>query len=157
MTDAQNRPMPKGAGSADNMVLTLSVGDQTCGLPVLSVRDVLGATKLTPIPLAPGQVAGSLNLRGRIVTAVDLRRRLGIAERPAGAQAMSVVVEHQGELYSLQADQVGEVITVDPADRLANPPTLSPAWHEFSLGVHRLDQDLLVLLSVERVIEARVS
>ncbi len=113
-TDSQSRgPAAVNAAAlalgtdAAQMVLTLTVASQLCGVPVLAVRDVLGPQTITRIPLAPPEVAGSLNLRGRIVTAVDLRRRLMLAPRPAGARPMSVVVEHQGELYSLLADQVG--------------------------------------------------
>jgi purine-binding chemotaxis protein CheW len=106
------------------MMLTLTVAGQLCGVPVLSVRDVLGAQVITRIPLAPREVAGSLNLRGRIVTAVDLRSRLGLPAREAGEGAMSVVVEVGGELYSLLADQVGEVLSLNAGERSPNPPTL---------------------------------
>jgi len=159
-TDSQS--MGRAAGNAAalglgtdaaQMVLTLTVASQLCGVPVLAVRDVLGPQTITRIPLAPPEVAGSLNLRGRIVTAVDLRRRLMLAPRPAGQRPMSVVVEHQGELYSLLADQVGEVLNLSPAERAANPPTLDPEWKEVSLGVHRLGDNLLVVLDVERLMQ----
>jgi purine-binding chemotaxis protein CheW len=136
-------------GDASQMVLTLTVAGQLCGVPVLAVRDVLGPQTITRIPLAPPEVAGSLNLRGRIVTAVDLRRRLSLPPRPAGERPMSVVVEHQGELYSLLADQVGEVLSLSPGERAANPPTLDASWKEVSLGVHRLGEALLVVMDVE--------
>jgi purine-binding chemotaxis protein CheW len=140
------------AADAAQMVLTLTVAGQLCGVPVLSVRDVLGVQSITPIPLAPREVAGSLNLRGRIVTAVDLRARLGLAPLGAARGAMSVVVELGGELYSLLADEVGEVLSLDAAERAANPPTLDPTWRDVSLGVHRLGERLLVLLDVERLL-----
>ena len=99
MGEAQGRGAPAlrdAAGLADEaaeMFLTLTVAGQLCGVPVLAVRDVLGAQAITRIPLAPAEVAGSLNLRGRIVTAIDLRRRLGLALREEGTRgAMSVVV-----------------------------------------------------------------
>lgn len=140
------------AGDAAQMVLTLTVAGQLCGVPVLSVRDVLGVQAITPIPLAPREVAGSLNLRGRIVTAVDLRLRLGLPPREEARGAMSVVVEIGGELYSLLADQVGEVLSLPLEERAPNPPTLDPAWRDVSLGVHRLGGSLLVLLDVERLL-----
>ncbi len=141
-----------GADAA-SMVLTLTVAGQLCGVPVLSVRDVLGPQTITRIPLAPAEVAGSLNLRGRIVTAIDLRRRLQLAERAADQKPMSVVVDHQGELYSLLADQVGDVLSLNHAERAANPPTLEPFWKEVSLGVHRLGESLLVILDVDRLMQ----
>ncbi len=138
---------------AAEMVLTLTVADQLCGVPVLAVRDVLGAQTITRIPLAPPEVAGSLNLRGRIVTAVDLRRRLGLPPRPQGEAGMSVVVEQRdGELYSLLVDQVGEVVPLPRADRAPNPPTLDPVWQECAAGVHRLGERLVILLDVERLL-----
>ena len=136
-------------GQAGGMMLTLTVAGQLCAVPVLAVRDVLGPQTITPIPLAPREVAGSLNLRGRIVTAVDLRRRLSLPPRPPTEKPMSVVVEHQGELYSLLADQVGEVLSLSPGERAANPPTLDASWKEVSLGVHRLGESLLVVMDVE--------
>jgi purine-binding chemotaxis protein CheW len=135
------------------LVLTLTVGGQPCGVPVLAVRDVLGAQGITPIPLAPPEIEGAMNLRGRIVTAVDLRRRLGLPAREAGTKPMSIVVEQGGELYSMLADVVGEVVPLVAADRQPNPPTLDPAWREVSRGVHRRDGQLLILLDVERLLE----
>src|SRR6476620_563847 len=88
-------PPPARGDEAEEVFLTLTVAGQLCGVPVLAVRDVLGPQAITRIPLAPQEVAGSLNLRGRIVTAIDLRRRLGLPPRDGGAigaGAMSVVV-----------------------------------------------------------------
>lgn len=148
---AADAPPPTATAEAAGMVLTLTVAGQLCGIPVLMVRDVLGLQALTRIPLAPAEVAGSLNLRGRIVTAIDLRTRLGLPPRPPGQAAMSVVVETGGELYSLLADQVGEVLSPDPAERSPNPATLDEGWRAVALGVHRLGDQLLVLLDVERL------
>ena len=140
------------ADEAAETYLTLTVADQLCGVPVLSVRDVLGYHAITRIPLAPPEVAGSLNLRGRIVTAIDLRRRLGLPPRSAEAKAMSVVVDRDGELYSLLADAVGDVLPLPLDQRAANPPTLDPLWREVSTGVHRLGERLVILLDVERIL-----
>ncbi len=135
-----------------DLMLTLTVGGQLCGVPVLLVRDVLGTQSITPIPLAPGEIAGAMNLRGRIVTAVDLRRRLGLPPRDAGAQPMSIVVEHGGELYSMLADTVGDVVPLSSSDRAPNPPTLDALWRDVSRGVHRSDGQLLIVLDVERLL-----
>jgi purine-binding chemotaxis protein CheW len=142
----------QAAVAETDLVLTLTVAGQPCGVPVLVVRDVLGPQTITRIPLAPPEVAGGLNLRGRIVTAVDLRRRLGLPPRTSDAQPMSIVVEDGGELYSMLADAVGEVVPLHAADAVANPPTLDPIWREVSRGVHRRDGQLLILLDVERVL-----
>ena len=147
-------PPTRAALGADaaHMVLTLTVAGQLCGVPVLSVRDVLGVQAITPIPLAPVEVAGSLNLRGRIVTAVDLRARLGLPPRQTGKGPMSVVVEVGGELYSLLADEVGEVLSLASEERAANPPTLDTLWRDVSLGVHRQGGSLLVIFDVDKLL-----
>ena len=109
---------------------------------------------LPRIPLAPSEVAGALNLRGRIVTAIDVRQRLRLPPRENNeGQQMSVVVEHHGEHYSLLIDSVGEVLSV-PGDRYErNPATLNPRWREVSAGIYRLDGELLVVLDVERLLD----
>jgi len=133
--------------------VTATVAGQLFGIPVLSVQDVLGAQRLARIPLAPQEVAGALNLRGRIVTAIDLRKRLGMPESDEPQSGMSIVVEHANELYSLLIDSVGEVLNL-PADRYEpHPPTLDPRWREVSGGIYRLDGQLLVILEVDRVLE----
>jgi purine-binding chemotaxis protein CheW len=149
------RPAPPvGArpDAEDDVFLTLTVAGQGCAVPVLLVRDVLGPQAITRIPLAPPEIAGSLNLRGRIVTAVDLRLRLGLPPREAATAPMSVVVEQSGELYSLQVDEVGEVVPLPAAGFEPNPPTLDPFWRDVSRGVHRQEDRLVIALEVDRVL-----
>ncbi|HYZ24386.1 MAG TPA: chemotaxis protein CheW [Rhodopila sp.] len=150
MSDVLDRPDTHV--SDDRQVLvTLTVANQLCGVPVLAVRDVLGEQAITRIPLAPPEIAGSLNLRGRIVTAIDLRRRLNLPPAPAGQRRMSVVAEQGGELYALLVDQVSEVMSLDAATFERNPPTLEPNWAAFSTGIFRLDGRLLVVLDVAKL------
>ena len=140
-------------GSGENRdYVTMSIGGQLFGIPVLKVQDVLGTQTITRVPLAPVEVAGSLNLRGRIVTAVDVRLRLGLPKRDADKAAMSVVVEHENELYSLLVDSVGEVLSLESRDYQRNPPTLNPRLREFSDGIYRLNDSLLVVLSVSSLL-----
>lgn len=136
----------------DRQFVTLTVADQLCGVPVLGVRDILGEQVITRIPLAPPEVAGSLNLRGRIVTAIDLRRRLGLPSAPPGAKRMSVVAEQGGELYALLVDQVSEVMRVSAGAFERNPPTLPALWARFSTGIYRLEDQLLVVLDVGKLL-----
>ena len=137
---------------AASMFVTMTVRGQLCGIPVLSVRDIIVTQKMTRIPLAPPEIAGSMNLRGRIVTAIDLRRRLHLPARDSGEAGMSVVVERQGELYSRVVDSVREVIEFDEHQIEANPPTLAAGWREFSSGIYRMASELLVVLNTERVL-----
>lgn len=132
--------------------VTVMIDGQWFGIPVLTVQDVLGPQYIAPIPLAPPEVAGSLNLRGRIVTAIDPRVRLGLPKRDDEKPGMSVVVEHEGELYSLLIDGVGDVLDL-PADRFErNPTTLTTRWREISAGIYRLDERLLVVMDVARLL-----
>ena len=136
--------------------VTITIGDQWFGVPVLTVQDVLDAQAITSIPLAPVEVAGALNLRGRIVTAIDVRRRLGLPPREDNAHSMSVVVDQGGELYSLIVDSVGEVLSLSAADFERNPSTLDPVWQEVSAGVYQLEGKLLLVLDVEQLLKISV-
>ena len=143
----------QGAQAAHNDVVSMTVAGQLFGIPVNSVQDVLGTQRITRVPLAPGEVAGSLNLRGRIVTAIDLRLRLGLDRREKGQNSMSIVVEQNGELYSLIVDSVGEVLSLEGAAYERNPPTLDPRWRDFSDGIYRLNGSLLVVLDVSQLLQ----
>jgi purine-binding chemotaxis protein CheW len=139
---------------ANNEYVTVRLADQLLGIPVLGVHDVLRPQAITPTPLAPDWVAGVLNLRGRIVTAINLRARLGLPKRSdADGRGMSIVVEYRGEPYSLLIDRVGEVLTLDDAEMERNPVTLDPVWRQISAGIFRLDKELMVVLAVEQVLE----
>jgi len=140
------------AGETQDFV-TMTIDGQLFGIPVLTVQDILGQQKITRIPLAPPEVAGSLNLRGRIVTAIDVRLRLGLTPRAPGVQAMSVVVDHRGESYSLLVDAVGEVLSLKSSDYERNPPTLDARWRDFSDGIYRLNGQLLVVLDVAQLLQ----
>lgn len=155
-----SRSMDKGAASAaaadtfgeSEDFVTFTIADQLFGIPVLKVQDVLSAHNITRIPLAPPEIAGSLNLRGRIVTAMDVRLRLGLPPRERET-SMSIVAEHEGELYSLMVDAVGEVLALKSTEWERNPPTLDPKFREYSLGIYRLDGKLLVVLDVNRLLD----
>lgn len=134
--------------------LTLRINGQLFGVPILQVQDVLGQQNVTRIPLAPPQVAGSLNLRGRIVTAVDVRTCLGLPHVEGISKKMSVVVENDTELYSLIIDQVGDVLSLPDAQFENTPATLDPTWRSVALGVYRLDGELLVILDVPKLLNS---
>ena len=123
------------------------------GIDVSMIQDVLGPQSLTPVPLAPPEVAGVLNLRGRIVTAIDLRRRLGIATAASFETSTHVVIDHNGELYSILVDGIGDVQRHSPALFEPDVSTLGPTWREVAAGMYALDRGLLVVLDVERVLD----
>lgn len=129
--------------------VTVIIGEQLFGLPISKVQDVFSPDRLTRVPLAPREVAGVLNLRGRIVTAIDMRIRLGLPPLEAGRVPMAVGIDHEGEAYGLMIDQVGEVMKLQASGREPNPANLDSRWAAISDGVHRLDGQLLVVLDVE--------
>ena len=132
--------------------VTATIGGQLLGLPILRVQDVFVPERVTRVPLAPPEIAGVLNLRGRIVTLIDLRRRLGLDVGDAPA-AMAIGIESRGESYGLLIDAIGEVMKLDEAAREANPVNLDPALARVCAGIHRLDGQLLLLLDVDRVLD----
>ncbi|WP_442917152.1 chemotaxis protein CheW [Magnetovibrio sp. PR-2] len=184
--------------------VTFNIAGQLFGIPVLIVQDILLPENIASIPLAPPEVRGSINLRGRIVTVVDVRVRLGLerreihreiteedeapelelieggtAEAPETPEVtetvegedgvdvsaheavkrkkrdhmMGVTVEQQNELYTLLVDSVGDVIGLAKDSYEGNPSTLDPVWREFASGVYRLDNNLMVVLDVERLLD----
>ena len=138
-------------GESEEFV-TMTIFDQLFGIPVLQVQDVLGPQDINKIPLAPPEVAGSLNLRGRIVTAIDIRKRLGLPNREPGDEGMNVVVEHGTELYSLVIDTVGEVLSLPTSDFERNPSNLDEIWRDVTAGIYQLDGKLMVVIDIDRLL-----
>ena len=133
--------------------VTAVIGGQLFGLPILRVQDVFAPERLTRVPLAPSEIAGVLNLRGRIVTLIDMRRRLGLGERDDDVPAMAVGVEARGESYGLLIDSVGEVLKLDDMACEPNPTNLDPRLASVSTGIYRLDGQLLMVLDVDSVLD----
>ena len=134
--------------------VTAMIGGQLFGLPILRVQDVFLPERITRVPLAPTEVAGVLNLRGRIVTLIDMRRSLGLEESTGKGQRMAIGVERGGESYGLLIDSVGEVLKLDDTAREPNPINLDPRLARVSLGIHRLEGQLLMVVDVDRVLDA---
>lgn len=132
--------------------VTATVARQRFGLPIRRVQDVFVPDRITRVPLAAPEVAGLLNSRGRIVTLIDVRRRLGFDVFDAAAQPMAIGVDARGESYGLLVDTVGEVLTLNDRDRAANPVNLDPRLAEVVVGIHRLDDELLLLIDVDRLL-----
>jgi len=136
--------------------VTFFVDNQMFGIPVLHVQDILTPDKIASIPLAPAEVRGSINLRGRIVTVIDVRVRLGLGKRGDSKHGnMGVTVEQDHELYTLLVDRIGDVVAMSNDLFEKNPGTLASTWREFSEGVYRLDDKLMVILDIERMLNIR--
>jgi len=133
--------------------VTVMLDGQLFGLPISRVQDVFMPDRLTRVPLSSPEIAGVLNLRGRIVTAIDLRRRLGFPPRSDRRPPMAVGIERAGESYGVLIDSVGEVMKLAEETREPNPVNLDARLARVSAGVHRLDGQLLVILDVDRVLD----
>lgn len=150
MTIASNENTEMGA---TNEFVTVHIDGQLFGLPIEQVEDVFMPEAITEVPLSNPEVAGVLNLRGRIVTAIDMRKRLRLPKRNDGGPPMAVGIEYLQESYGLIIDRVGEVLRLGRATFEKNPANLDVRWSSISAGVHRLDGQLLVLLDVERILD----
>lgn len=136
--------------------VTFTVAGQLFGIPVMQVQDILVPGRIAPVPLAPPEVRGAINLRGRIVTVIDMHRRLGLPDGSgAPSDAMGVTVECGRELYTLLVDSVGDVIGLPAHLREPNPTTLERLWLEFADGVFALPDELMVVLDAERLLRIR--
>jgi purine-binding chemotaxis protein CheW len=120
------------------------------GVEVETVQEVIRHLEMTGVPLAPEVVAGLINLRGQIVTAIDLRRRLGVAGRRAGELPMNVVVRTGDGAVSLLVDEIGDVVEVEEKDFEKAPDTLSSTSRELIRGVYKLKKELLLVLDTQR-------
>jgi purine-binding chemotaxis protein CheW len=141
------------ADGAITEFVTAMIGGQLFGLPISRVQDVFMPERLTRVPLSSGDVAGVLNLRGRIVTAIDMRARLGLPKNDDGKPPMAIGVDLRGESYGLLIDSIGEVLKLPDNGREVNPVNLDPRMAKMANGVHRLDGQLMVVLDVDRVLE----
>jgi len=133
--------------------VTVMIGGQLFGLPINRVQDVFMPERMARVPLASAEIAGVLNLRGRIVTAIDMHCRLGLGKRPTDRSVMAVGIEFHGESYGLLIDSVGEVLKLADNTREPVPVNLDPHLARVSSGVHRLEKQLLVVLDVDRIFD----
>lgn len=133
---------------------TFVVGDMLLGLPVDDVVEVIGSQRLTPVPLAADGVAGLLNLRGRIVAAVDVRTRVGLPAADTGLVTAHVLVRHEGEQVSLVVDRPAELLTVLAADRKDVPANVTPTLRRLLTAAYPQSGALLLVLDPQRVIAA---
>lgn len=137
--------------------LSVIVAGQMFGLPLHAVQDVFRPERMTPIPSAGAEIAGVMNLRGRIVTVLDMRARLKLPPRAANGPPMAVGIELDGESYGLIVDRVGEVLRLSPASFSPNPPNLDPRWVAVSAGVHQLDAALMIIFRIDKLLDIRGS
>ncbi|MBT5938623.1 MAG: chemotaxis protein CheW [Rhodospirillaceae bacterium] len=155
--------MAIGSGKETEDFVTFKVGAQIFGVPVLNVRDILHLEKIAFIPLAPPQVAGSINLRGQIVTVIDVRVCLGLTTQSVriddsveGEQPIGVTIEKGSDLYTLLVDEIGDVLSVADDQKEPIPNTIDPKWREYATCIYRLEGELLIVLDSDRLAESNI-
>jgi purine-binding chemotaxis protein CheW len=127
------------------------------GLDVLKVQEVIRSQHMTPVPLAPPEVCGLINLRGQIVTAIDLRGRLKLAPRRSNQEPVNVVVRTDDGAVSLLVDEIGDVLEVPESVFERPPETMDPAAREMVLGAYKLPERLLLILDTERTVDLKAA
>jgi len=135
---------------------TFFVADLFFGVDVLRVQEVLRFQYMTRVPQAPEVIEGLINLRGQIVTAIDMRRRLGLPPRAGNQAPMNMVVRTEDGAVSLLVDEIGDVLDVDSATFERPPENLDPAARDLIRGVYKLRDRLLLILDAERTVDLAV-
>jgi len=137
---------------ATSQLATFWLDGDLFGVEVEHVQEVLRSQSITRVPLAPPAVAGLINLRGQVVTAIELRERLGRPARPEGEEPVVIVVRLRGEAVSLLVDSIADVVDVDLRDFEAPPDTLDGAGRDLIRGAYKLAGRLLLALDVNRAV-----
>lgn len=132
---------------------TLTVGELFLGIDVEQIREVLRETSFTPVPMADPAIRGLINLRGQIVTAIDLRRRMGIADAGPDAATSTMVIGTAEEPLALVVDSVGDVVEVGQASFEPPPKTLKGEARRVIEGAHKLEKELLLILNLATVVD----
>lgn len=133
--------------------LTAYVNDHYLGLPIAMIQDVIGPHDITSVPLSRSAVAGILNLRGRIVTAVDMHCRFQEPGAITPAKAMGIIVESRDELFSMLVDRVEDVMTLSYSNLEKPPPTLNAVWNDVCDGVYQIKDRILIIIDPEKILD----
>jgi purine-binding chemotaxis protein CheW len=136
----------------DTQFCTFLVDGLYFGIEVRKVQEVIRFQEMTRVPLANPVIKGLINLRGQIVTAIDLRRELELSDRPAGSLPMNVVVRTSDGAVSLLVDEIGDVRNVDPGTFERPPETVSGIARELITGVYKLKERLLLVMDTDRAV-----
>jgi len=143
----------ESGSQATGQLSTFVVADLFFGVDVLRVQEVLRLQQMTRVPQAPDVIEGLINLRGQIVTAIDMRRRLRLPPRSGGETPMNLVVRTEDGVVSLLVDEIGDVLDVDSSAYELPPENLNPTAHDLIRGVYKLNDRLLLVLDTDRTVD----
>jgi len=145
--------MPQNAANALDGYFSIKVADDLFGLPVTRVQTIFRIGSVTRAPGGPRDIVGLVNLRGKIVTAVSLRRRLGLPYEEAGSGCLAIGIEHGGEAFALLVDEIGDVLSLAPDTAIAPPPHIVRGRAKFAAAYHRVAGRILPLLNIDAVFD----
>ncbi len=148
----QHEPERAAAAAASRQYSTFFLDGLYLGVEVLKVQELIRYQEMTRVPLASSVVRGLINLRGQIVTAIELRRRFDMPDRPAGQMPMNVVVRLDDVAVSLLVDEIGDVVEVNEEQFEPAPETIRGRANDLVIGVYKMAERLLLVLDVERAI-----
>ncbi|VAV92937.1 Positive regulator of CheA protein activity (CheW) [hydrothermal vent metagenome] len=152
--DASESDTPKQSTSGSTReYVTFYIDEQAFGIAVDDIREVFHPRAITRVPLAPPEIRGVLNLRGRIVTAIEVRSRLNLPPlEDDNASMMAIGIEVENEAFGLIIDRVGDVLQLSERNCEALPCNMDPIWQQVSSGVYRLEEQLLIILDIQRLL-----
>ncbi len=153
MTTNEMRTTETTIENGDRQFATFFVDGLLFGVEVLRVQEVLRYQEMTPVPRAPDVIEGLINLRGQIVTAIDVRRRLGLRAREASRTPMNMVIRCDDGAVSMLVDEIGDVLDVEQAAFEPVPENVTPSIRELTTGVYKLKDRLLLVLDVTKTID----
>jgi len=162
MSTATATPITTAAGATvhvigDQRYCTFTLGDLYLGVPVTKVQEVIRAQQRTRVPLVSSVVNGLMNLRGEIVTTIDLRRRLDLPPLADGSESMNVVIRSDDGVVSILVDEIGDVLEVGDAEFESVPATLRGTCRELVSGIYKLERSLLLILDTDRLLDIPVA
>jgi purine-binding chemotaxis protein CheW len=137
------------AGADENSYFTVFVGGEIFGLPVENTHTIFRIASVTQVPLSPGDIAGLVNLRGKIVTAVSLRRRLRMPMDASVQNALAIGIEHKGENFALIVDEVGDVLSLDKSEQIPVPSHFDPQRARLTRWLYRTSKLLIPILDID--------
>jgi purine-binding chemotaxis protein CheW len=151
-TAASTQAVADVPSAGDESYFTVFAGGEAFGLSVLHAQTIFRIGSITPIPMGPVDIVGLVNLRGKIVTAVSLRRRLGIPAENL-QNALAIVIEHKGENFALMVDEVGDVISLDASMRVPVPNHFDPARRRLMTDLYKVGNMLVPALNISAIFD----
>lgn len=137
------------AAEGESSYFTVFVNNEIFGLPVENTHTIFRVTEVTPVPHGPADIAGLVNLRGKIVTAVSLRRRLNMPGDVDVKNALAIGIEHKGENFALVVDEVGDVLSLAKSMQIPIPSHFDPYRAKLTTGLYRVNKLLIPVLDIE--------